>query len=299
MTFLTTIGLLALGGAFAQATPEGSAASAPAARGALADDAPAPPPPESSFESALARAKARYFSGEVEEAAIILDDLWRRLQGGETPTPEARREALIYLYEIRFKQDALQVAEAVLLWLFEVDPDATISPFRHPVEVVEFFKTVQRRGRPRQTIVIPDRGPPPVWTFLPLGLPQASQGRTGAAVAYGGLQVAFATASIGLYVHLTRLQRGDGLPDGLTTAEQRQRVRFRTYALQWPTAALFYATWGLSVNDGLRRWRRDRPSPSEQLGVEVVPMGPGLTPGVTLTLRPGAPRRPPSDPGPR
>ncbi len=251
--------------------------------------APSVVPSEVGFSRDLSRAKALYFSGEMLEAAQLLSDLWSRMQQGEDPGPEARREALTYLCEIRYRQNSLDVAEAVLRWLFARDPNATISPFHHPLEVVTFFRKVQsivEYERERQTLV-QERGPLPLWTYLPLGIPQARQGRTGAAVAYGSAQIAFAAASLGTWLHLRRLERDETRPADLTSEDLARRVRVRTFAVQWPLTAMFYGTWLLSVRDAGRFHRRAETRDQ----ITVLPVGPGASPGLTVVTRFGRGRR--------
>lgn len=245
---------------------------------------------EDGFALQLAKAKVSYFSGDVFEAARAFQDLWDRMREGEDPGPEDRREALTYLAEIRYRQNALEVAEAVLRWLLDRDPEATMSPFHHPMEVVKFFETVRDKValEQQQKLLTPQLPPPSVWSFMPLGIPQAHQGRTGAAVAYGGLQVALAATSIGLWVHLKRLDQPDNVPAGWSRAKLERQIALRTYGVNWPVSALFYATWGLSARDALRH-RRPNGHPPD---LTMVPLGPRGTTGLTFTATvPSRPRR--------
>lgn len=295
MLCVLTIGLGVLYAAFAQAPSDGPPIPVaplqvePSVSGSDREG------DEQGFGRQLSQAKALYFSGEMLEAARRLSDLWTRMQQGEDPGPEARREALTYLCEIRYRQNSLDVAEAVLRWLFARDPDATISPFHHPLEVVTFFRKVQsivEYEREREELVPVRDGPPPLWTYLPLGIPQARQDRTGAAVAFGSLQVAFAAASIGTWIHVNQLNRLQPQGD-LTNEERRRRILVRTYAVNWPLSAMFWGTWLLSTRDAQRYRRRVGDLPV----VELLPVGPAGTPGLTVVGRFGRRRpvyRPPS-----
>jgi len=296
MFAVTTIALGAAAIAFAQAPLPDGESPRPEPPPIVLEPVPRPPPSrddlveeDATFERQLASAKASYFSGDIVEAASLLQDLWDRMREGEEPGAELRREALSYLSEIRYRQDALDVAEAVLRWLLEHDPAATMSPFHHPAEVVQFFEKVQAKYEmeQQQRRIDAQRGPPPLWTFLPLGYPQARQGRTGAALAFGGLQIAFGATNLALRQHLKAIDT-ETVPAGVTVEELEQRVRLLTHGIQWPSAVLFYGTWVLSAGDALRQRRRPDDEPPTT-GFTVVPMGPRGTFGLTLVGRLGGP----------
>ena len=270
MFAVMTIGLGAASAAFAQATPPDAMA-------------PASLPDEQGFRAQLDRAKARYFSSDMIGAASLLEDLWDRMRHGEDPGTEARRETMTFLCEIRYRQSALEVAESTVRWLLKVEPDATISPFHHPREVVSFFDTIRRQVEleRQEELLKPTRRPPPVWTFLPLGIPQARQGRTGAAVVYGGLQVAFGATALATRVHAKRIANVELSETRFTDEQLDRRIPIVTYGVVWPTTLLFYSTWGLSVLDGIRH-RGEVTSPSEP-NLVLVPIGPRGTTGFTAT----------------
>ncbi|MEN0063284.1 MAG: hypothetical protein AAGA48_14115 [Myxococcota bacterium] len=290
MFIMATIGIAFVDAAFAQATPPETEPAPPLPPPAVLEPVPELDP--SSFEQQLAIAKSRYFSGETEKAAYLMTLLWDRMKRGEDPGPKMRAETLTYLGEIHYKASALVEAEEVFRWLFEEDPNAEISPFHHPMEVVTFFKTIKAKVELERRQALsspPNPGAPPVWTFMPLGIPQATQGRGGAALAFGGLQAALVATNIALYFHLSNVDVGpENHPRGWTSDERSQRVSRLTYGVQWPAATLFYVTWTLSARDGVRHWRRG----DVKRDLTVIPLGPRATPGLTLTHRfGGRPRR--------
>lgn len=237
---------------------------------------------EDGFRAQLDEAKDAYFSGDLDAAEARMANLWTRMKNGEDPGAEARAETLTYLGEIWYRQKSFVAADAAFRWLLERDPDATMSPFHHPAEVVRAFDQVREQLRIEQARPVepPPSVNPPAWTFLPFGVPQARQGRRGAAIAYGTAQAALAAGSLGTLVYLrVNDPRGDEFPNGRTEEEQARWINQRRYGVQWPLTFGFYAAWALSVRDSRRVWRQ------EQRALTVVPLGPPGTPGLTLTHR--------------
>ncbi len=250
--------------------------------GELSDSAP---PSPNSFESVLRAAKERHFAGESVAARNLLVGLSERLEAGEDPGEELAVEAMTYLGEVHHKLDERSEARAAFRWILERDPETPISPFHHSFDVVNLFDLVRAEVLREQDVVPPPDpgrpklGPPPLWTFAPLGIPQLAQRRPGAFLLFGGLQAGFGVASLVVYRDLTRLNVER--PRDTSPAEYeafRNEVRQRRLRAQWPLTFAFYGTWALSMVDASGQWRRRQIE--AQVGVGLV--GPG-TPGVRFT----------------
>ncbi len=263
---------------------EPAPASAPA-QTTEEDDGPADggPPTDlpNTFSAELQAAKTRYFAGEIEEARRLLVRLRRRLELGEEASAEDAREAMTYLGEVLFKLDDEAGAADAFRFILERDPDTPISPYHHPIGVVNLFGMVrqeviasQRRPVEPEPVEPPEVGRPPLWTYAPLGIPQFAQGRPGAGLAFGGLQAAFGVASVALWADLrTRLSRDPDVskddPDYDTVWDETERVQLvQKYGLQWPAAIAFYGVWAVSAVDAGRTWRKRKVE--ARLGVAPV-----------------------------
>ncbi|MFT4625315.1 MAG: hypothetical protein ACI8PZ_003983 [Myxococcota bacterium] len=265
-------------------------------------EAPAPVPPavddapeslSTLFADVLARAKRSYFSGEHEIALAQLQALEIRLMQGEQPNWEHAAEAMVFNGEILFASGRSEEAGAAFRWVLEEDPDYPISPYHHPIEVVGHFELIRRavqeeRERATNTdppeIATPERHPPPAQSYLPLGLPQFTQGRPAAGVAFALLQTGLGIASVATYAQLNAANADPALhPLGWTQQQVDTRVRTRRYVLQWPLTLGFYGSWLWSHADARRSWRSREVAPID------VTWSPGGTeaPGCcgTVTVR--------------
>lgn len=229
---------------------------------------------QGSFSSVLEEAKQRYFQGEPDAARDLLEGLQLRLHAGEEPDWESTVEALTYLGEIYFVQGNQDSAEIVFRYLLGRDIETPISTYHHPIEVVNLFELV--RAQIKATQPEPGPVPAPMSTYLPLGIPQLAQGRTGIGVVYGGLQAALGASSIILYLRA----------DSLNGAEPRVRLRGpqdkqeetvdRLKRYQWPATFGFYTIWAISTIDAARWHQR-------HLGRQrTVTLAPGPGPGISV-----------------
>ena len=276
----------ALAGPIAPGDPE-TGSPAPASvptdeQPSRADDTPPPtevlPADESgTFQAVLRAAKRRYFDGESEAAKGLLLGLRDRIFAGEDPGGELAHEAMTYLGVVHFKLDEEAEAKQAFRWILEQDPDALISPYHHRIDVVNLFHVVraevaaQRNTVPPPELPAAELGRPPLWHYLPLGIPQFGQGRGGAGVLFGGLQATFGLASIALYSSVDRNNDDFGLPE--------EQVRRQALTTQWPVTIAFYGTWALSIADA-NRYRRRRAST-----LSVGPVGAQGAPGVRVHSR--------------
>lgn len=251
------------------ATPEsGSVATSSEAE-------PADPRADGSFGSVLEKAKEKYFQGESSEARELLQGLQLRLYAGEEADWSSVVEALTYLGEIYYVQGEQDQAQMAFQYLLERDPNTPISPYHHAIEVVNLFELVRTTvvaSRLADVDNVPpptvERSPAPLWTFVPFGVPQFMQGRTGLGVFYGGLQLGFGAASVALYPHLAKVNR-ESLehPLGWGPEEVTEKVQERRYLFQWPATFGFYTMWGVSMIDAAR-WHQRHP---KVLGVGLQP----------------------------
>lgn len=229
-------------------------------------DAPAPTSPDS-FGNVLQVAKQRYFGGELPYARELLLGLQERLRLGEEPALETAIEAMTYLGEVQYKLGDREGAEAAFRFIFERNPDAPISPYHHPIEVVALFDVVRAEVKASQQARIeearaldpPELGPAPAWTFAPFGIAQLKQRRPGAAVVFGGLQVGFGVASVLLFQQVDRVNEppADRNDDATFDAVTRRALQ-QKYLAQWPVTVGFYAVWGASIADAQRVWRSEQ-----------------------------------------
>ncbi len=245
---------------------------------ALADARP------TAFADLLAVAKRAYFSGDHPEALDLLQGLQIRMLQGETPAFDVAAEAMVFLGEILYTQGREPEATSAFRWLLVRDSEYPISPYHHPIEVVGWFETIRRvvieeQGE-EQTIEeepLPVVHPPPPTSYLPLGVPQFIEGRTGPGLVFGTLQVGFGIASIATFANLDALNVDPTIhPQGWTAQQIDSRVRARRFGIQWPLTVAFYGTWLWSHADARKAWRRKHQTP-------VV----GLSPrpgGVSVTL---------------
>ncbi|HHO50309.1 MAG TPA: tetratricopeptide repeat protein [Deltaproteobacteria bacterium] len=237
-----------------------------------------------SFDATLRAAKQGYFSGEPERARDLLHGLYERLEAGEEPGWELSLEAMTYLGAVQHKLGDQQEAREAFRWILERDLEAPISPYHHPIDVLNLFELVRVELRAEQERPQPpfDPGPPPVWAFTPLGIPQFSQGRTAAGLLYGGLQTAFGITSVAMFAHLAEINVTDDTPHplGWDPADTFGRVQLRRYAVQWPATIAFYGAWMLSVSDANRHWRSRPPPATIQVG--IAPLSSGGT-GIVLS----------------
>ena len=264
----------------------------PAGQGPSTRDPEPDPPPDSSqdsFGSVLQVAKQRYFAGELPYARELLLGLKERLALGEAPPLEIAVEAMTYLGEVQYKLGDREGAEAAFRFIFERNPDAPISPYHHPIEVVALFDVVRAEVKASQQAALqeqlrqtpPDIGRAPLWTYAPFGIAQIRQRRPGAAITFGGLQIGFGVASVLMFQEVERINQpppdrnNDEQYDAITRRGLQQK-----YLVQWPVTLGFYAVWAASIADAQRRWRADQ----QETIIEVGPVG-ERSPGVLLHRR--------------
>ena len=231
------------------------------------------------FGEAARRAEQWYFEGKVEEARRWLEVLQLRVLAGE---PDLDREpiveALTYLGEIQYAAGEQDTARMTFRWLLEGDVDTPISPYHHPLEVVNLFELVRATVKAERVDPValppPPPSPTPPWVLLPLGVPQFVQHRTAAGALYGGAQLALATTSM---VSWFQLAQYTGTPTSGLPEDERFDRQLKRYAIQWPATFGFYGLWAASSIDA-SRWHHRHPP---------VVLGPALgpQPGIVVSGR--------------
>ncbi|MCA9494945.1 MAG: tetratricopeptide repeat protein, partial [Myxococcales bacterium] len=89
------------------------------------------------FGEALQRAEQWYFAGRADEARAWLESLQLRVLAGEPDLAwDEVVEALTYLGEIQYDQGEPDTARMTFRWVLEQDVETPISPYHHPLEVV-------------------------------------------------------------------------------------------------------------------------------------------------------------------
>lgn len=226
------------------------------------------------FDTALDSGKQLYFGGRLAEALTALQTLRGRVEAGEAVDREQRAELYIWLGEIQYHLGRTDDARESFRALLRDDPEYPISPYAHPLEVVGEFELVRRevlaeRDRPVELPLVRQPPPAPAWVWAPFGVPQLSQGRVGAGLVFGGLQLGLGAASVALYVHIDRNNRDpltDGKPaTGLPRDDVREWAATQRRRYQWPVTAAFYGTWLASSLEARRHWRRTH-GPTVTLG---------------------------------
>jgi len=219
------------------------------------------------FHDQLGAAKTAINRGANSRALALLEELSERLHSGEQPPLSIAQEALVFLGDLRYLDGDQDGAREVFHEVLLADPAHVISPYHHTQDVRAFFALVREQvedeiaQRP-DPIPIPPPAPPPLPLvgYAPFGIPQLSEGRATSGVVFGGLQIAFAATSISTYILIDRANgpadRPGGHPFNWTREEIPQRVRALRYGVQWPSSALFYATWVASVIDANQYWNR-------------------------------------------
>ena len=216
------------------------------------------------FGERLEEAKGQFFAGDLDAALQGLQalQLLAYQEPDAHPWPDVV-EAMSYLGEIWIRRGADEQARSVFRFVLERDPDAVMSPYRHPIEVVFVFDQVKEAVQAERSGVATERVRlrAPWHSWMPFGVAQAAQGRSGAAWAFGGTQAALAGVSIGMFAHLSLVNTdGAGHPLGWDDDQVTGRVQLRRYAVQWPATAAFHAVWVASVVDARRALRREKVS---------------------------------------
>ena len=236
-----------------------------------ADAAPTPSLDDAGnrYGEVLASAKRRYFSGEHLDALDLLQSLEIRLLQGEAPGDDLRAETLVFLGEVLYVLDRTQEAVRTFHTLLRTDLEFPISPYHHPIEVVRAFERTREEIRVEQSQPpTPEPTPPyeppplPLRGYLPLGIPQFSEGRVGRGLVFGSLQVGFGIASLAVYAGLDANNVGpDVHPQGWSENQVLNQVQNQRYMVQWPLSIAFYGTWLWSHAEARRSWKAAHPTP--------------------------------------
>jgi hypothetical protein len=215
------------------------------------------------YGEVLANAKRRYFSGNHLDALDLLQSLEIRLLQGEFPGADLKSETLVFLGEVLFVLDRKEEALRSFTTLLQTDPEFPISPYHHPIEVVRAFESTREEVHRQSTAALapPDAtpfAPPPLPLrgYMPLGIPQFTEGRVGAGLWFGSLQVGLGIASLAMYSQLDANNVApDVHPQGWTEEEVMNNVQNQRYMIQWPLGIAFYGTWLWSHSDARRSWK--------------------------------------------
>lgn len=221
---------------------------------------------EAPFTAALEAGKQLYFVGRPAEALTALTALRARVDTGEDVGRDQVADLLVWLGEIQWHLGHADDARESFRRLLRDQPEYPISPYAHPLEVVGEFELVRREildARAQLPAGLSGlEGPPPApaWVWAPLGVPQLAQGRVGAGLVFGGLQLGLGAASVAMYVHIDRNNRHplvDGRPaTGLEPDEVHRWTTLQRRRYQWPVTAAFYGAWLASSIEARRHWRR-------------------------------------------
>jgi len=230
---------------------------------------PDPPTPvavaDLEFTAVLAYAKQQYFQGRLDVSLTLLEMLDNRLDLGEDPGEAARAETLIYLGELRLQRSDPQGARDAFRSLLRRTPDASISAYHHPADVVNVFELVRnevQRERERSSLDEPPLSRTrsrrlPAHTFAPLGIPQFAQRHPVRGLGFGVLQAAAGAASIGSMLHLDAVSvEEEGHPRGWTSEFRDRRIQQIRHQLQWPSTFAFYGLWAWSIGDAMAFHRK-------------------------------------------
>jgi len=222
----------------------------------------------------LTEATRLYLRGEVEEARSAFREIVSAAEalGDDLPTA-VWAEALVFLGEIAFFDGDRDAADAAFRLVAEALPDYRPSAYDHPDDVVGAYEIVRAdvttERRLRTEAAIARRRPMPWWGYAPFGVPQFKQDRPVRGAVYATLQVGLAAASVAAWVQIDRELKGfDQLDDNQQAVVRRRALLYRN-AWSIPTAAAFYAVWGISALDGGLSWRKDQRVPD---AVAVVPI---------------------------
>lgn len=235
-------------------------------------EAPSPTPEADAgnrYGEVLASAKRRYFSGKHLDALDLLQSLEIRLLQGEAPGADLRAETLVFLGEVLYVLDRREEALRTFRTLLRADIEFPISPYHHPIEVVRAFETVREEVRVEEEEANAPEPPPPyeppplpLQGYLPLGIPQFSEGRVGRGLVFGSLQVGFGIASLAVY---SRIDANNVAPDmhpqGWTENQVLNQVQNQRYMVQWPLSIAFYGSWLWSHADARRTWKAAHAAP--------------------------------------
>jgi hypothetical protein len=242
---------------------------------------PATDPQGGPFPEVLRIAKQHWFEGRSGVAREWFAILHSRVLAGEAVAPAEVAEALTWLGEIQYLDDDPDAARLTFEALLRRDPETPISPYHHPTEVVNLFELV--RAEVKSSLVPPEPAPPPArppapaWVLAPFGAPQLAQGRLGAGLASGGIQVALAATSVATRLHVARLNAKDqpGIPVG---SPDERAIQTWRYGAQWPSTFLFYGAWFAGSWEATRHFRRHWTPPA---AVSVSPVPGGLSVGAS------------------
>ncbi len=243
----------------------------------IADDDPGPVRGEEAgaFPNRLEAAKQLYFGGNHQSALALFNELQTELLHGLASPPwDVAAETMIFVAEVNLQLRRNDAARAAFRWVLERDVAYTVSPYHHPAHVRAEFFVVQNEVKAELQATQVGASPPPweprplpAWGYLPLGVPQFSQRRTGAGIAHLTLQVALGAGSLAVMQHIRTINPGPGVvdhPRGWTGEEARSQVQRERYAVQWPLTVGFYGAWVASTLDARAYWRRsDRPRPNQ------------------------------------
>ena len=225
------------------------------------------------YGEVLSNAKRRYFSGNHLDALDLLESLEIRLLQGEFPGTDLKSETLIFLGEVLFVLGRKEEALRSFATLLETDPEFPISPYHHPIEVVRAFESTREEVHRQQVQAqIPDDSPNippplPLRGYMPLGIPQFAEGRVGAGLWFGTLQMGLGIASLAMYSKLDANNVApDVHPQGWAEDEVMNNVQNQRYMIQWPLGIAFYGTWLWSHSDARRSWKGEH-----QGAVALVP----------------------------
>lgn len=211
-----------------------------------------------------------YQSGQYDHALFLLSAL---LSEPSTPDDQ-RQQALIYLAEVFLAQGNEASARESFEAALGLNPSLQLDPFEHPPDVCAFFEVVRSTWSAPADEAPPPLAPPParVSPWLPLGIPQISQGRPGPGTVLAVSQGLSCGLSAGMFVWLAfdRRYTVDPTEPGTTDRTVWSLSTLRTRrAVQWTASATCQAAYAVGVVDAALAQRRDRTSADGQAAIEL------------------------------
>ena len=206
---------------------------------------------------ALEAAKQVYFMGEHAQAVEDLSALLGRVRQSPPDDPQIETEAMSYLAEIQYVLGDEAAASATLRLLLTKNPDVHLSIYDpHLIEIIGLLDMIRSGMRRVDRPVGPVRVKAmPIWGYLPFGTGQFAQKKHARGAVYATLQVGFGALSLGMYLHLSQVNRQAGV-SGVADDGVRNAVNNQRWSVQWPATFAFYTTWAISMLDSGLTWRK-------------------------------------------
>jgi tetratricopeptide (TPR) repeat protein len=213
---------------------------------------------------AFQQARNAYLLGCHEASIGRFANLAARLKGIKEKE-ELYLRSLTFLGEVHYtlgdKESSLRAFDEALA----LNPDYQISILDHDPDAVALFELARvmvKKAPPPPLPPLPRLKALPVSGYLPFGIPQFAQERIGSGLLLGGIQLATAATSIGMYVYLSRNYQPD-----YSRAETRE-VNLIRFGVQWPVTVGFWATYLASHLQARKTWKQRRQVDAVSVGFD-------------------------------